>query len=65
MNPFRPTIPQIRIIGFVGRNGCIALQLYFTDVAQHATTNGYVHFGDNKTSTHNINGYIPDWYYVP
>ena len=25
MHPFRPTIPQIRIIGFIGRNGCIAL----------------------------------------
>ena len=25
MHPFRPTIPQIRIIGYVGRNGCIAL----------------------------------------
>ena len=28
MHPFRPPIPQIRIIGFVGRNGCIALQGY-------------------------------------
>ena len=28
MHPFRPTIPQIRTIGFVGRNGCIALQPY-------------------------------------
>ena len=28
MHPFRPTIPQIRIIGFVGRNACIALHLY-------------------------------------
>ena len=26
MHPFRPTIPQIWIIGFVGRNGCIALR---------------------------------------
>ena len=26
MHPFRPTIPQIRIFGFVGRKGCIALQ---------------------------------------
>ena len=26
MHPFRPTKPMIRICGFVGRNGCIALQ---------------------------------------
>ena len=43
----------------------------FSHVAQHAKTNGHVlitigflHFGDNKTSTYNINGYKSSRYII-